>query len=212
MNDSNDIYVVQITMDVKEYSKKHPILFPKESSLILFDNGKEESVRSCKIFFLVEQCIKYDPNPHGTETSTHHLHCDDVTYFDAPSEFIMLIYSLNAVHVYSREKEKHRRHRPKRKKIESILNDETDDDPPPAEKNYTDFFRMRLVDMTHWLAPNENGTPNPPDNFKRLPVLSSPNLEEQDKEADILVFSFTDGSLKFILCDYRCDFISKYGV
>ena len=39
-------------------------------------------MRSCKIFFLVEQCIKYDPNPHGTETSTHHLHCDDVTYFD----------------------------------------------------------------------------------------------------------------------------------
>ena len=35
MNDSNDIYVVQITMDVKEYSKKHPILFPKESLLLI---------------------------------------------------------------------------------------------------------------------------------------------------------------------------------
>ena len=123
--------------------------------------------------------------------------------FDAPSEFILLIYSLMRF-MYIVE-EKHRRRRTKRKKIESILNDETDDDPPPVEKNYTDFFRMRLVDMTHWLAPNENGTSYPPDNFKRLPVLSSPNLEEQDKEADILVFSFTDGSLKFILCDYMSD-------
>ena len=185
-DDNSDINVVRISATCHDSCKKHPILFPKENSVSLFSHGNDEIVRKASLFFFVEQVIKYDSNESGTAISSHHLHHTNVTFIDLADEFTLFVYDISFVSVYTREKKVQRRAH-KRKKINN------DEDDTVQESNHTDFYRVRYVDMTHWLAPGENGTPHPPTCCRRLP---------DGEGGEHVCFAFTDGSIKVIRCSY----------
>ena len=183
----DNLTIINISYSSVDYKSPNPIPFQKTTSAGVTGPNENETIlvrqasntsskRRCSIFFKVDEII------------TREWNCP--LFIDVLDHFVFFLVNESEAIVFAREKMVVRRKTRRQEKKELEQGQGTPGTPGTPAKLYSDFARVRGVPLAHWIAPRENGTASPPSGMVYM------------KEHHCMIYSFVDGSVKVIRCDF----------